>query len=213
MTFQRVRQSCWLTVVACGLLVAAGCGDGSSAAPSPSGPVVTSEPSRPAPEPTDEPEPVVTDRAGEPLVAPERPAAMDNDDEDGARAAAQYFMAVYGHAVRSQDLTEFNRLCDPESLLCAAVLKLVSADIEAGNVTVGGVMHFEVTQVDPPTDQPFYVVWGKLDRTPFVTYDSDEQPIYESVGDVGTDFAVVVEALGAGEWIVREAEGGVGPTS
>lgn len=154
-----------------------------------------------------------TDQAGAPLVPPERPAAMDNDDEAGARAAAEYFMAVYGYAIRSQDTAEFQQLCDPESLFCGAVIDLVRSDIEAGNITVGGEMTFSPTQVDPPGERPFYVVWGTLDRTSFVTYDLGGSLIYESGGDDGTGFGVVVEAQSEGEWIVREAEGGVGPAS
>ena len=212
MTFGKVRFGRWLALTMCGVALTAGCGDGSSAAPSPSA-VVTGVPSSPAPVSTDEPEPVATDRAGEPLVPPVRPAAMDNDDESGARAAAEYFMAVYGHAVRSQDLVEFNHLCDPESLFCAAIVDLVKEDLEAGNVTVGGAMAFSPEQVDLPGKQPFYVVWGSLERTPFVTYDATGNPIYQSDGDSGTGFGIAVEAQGHGEWIVREAEGGVGPPS
>ncbi len=149
---------------------------------------------------------MATDRAGEPLVPPERPSAMDNDDEAGAQAAAEYFMELSGYAVRSQDLTEFSQLCDPESIYCTAVLDEVSADAAAGTYTVGGATTFSALTVDPPVEHPFYLVWGSLDTSPFAAYDGAGAVLYESAGDDNLDFAVAVQYEGAGQWLVRGAE-------
>lgn len=194
------------------LLVVAGCGDGSSAAPSPSRPVETTTPA-PTPEPSQEPEPVATDRAGEPLVPPDRPAAMDNDDEAGAQAAAEYFIELYGYATRSQDLEEFTELCDTASTFCSAVISEVTGDVAAGAVTVGGQTALTTTAVDPPGDDPFYVVWGTQDRAPFTAFSADGSVIYESAGDQGLDVAVVIEHQPDNTWIVREGLAGVVPSS
>ena len=209
MTFGKVRFGRWLALTLCGVALTAGCGDGSSAAPSPTGPVVTSEPTTPAPEPTDEPDPVATDRAGSPLVAPERPAAMDNDDEAGAQAAAEYFMELSGYAVRSQDLSEFSRLCDPASIYCTAVIDEVTADVAAGNYTVGGAKTFTSIAVDPPGEHAFYIVWGTLDRSPFTVFDPSAREVDRVGAESDLDFAIAIERQDDGGWLVRGAEAGV----
>lgn len=207
-----MRLGRWLVLPVFVLVMVSGCGDGSSAVPSPSVSSVTSAPSTPAPEPTDEPEPMATDRAGQPLVAPERPAAMDHDDEAGAQAAAEYFIELYGYATRSQNLKEFTELCDPASTFCAAVINEVTADVAAGAVTVGGQTALTATAVDPPGDNPFYVVWGTQDRAPFTAFAADGTPIYESAGDQNLDVAVVVERQPDDTWVVREGLAGVVPS-
>ncbi len=151
---------------------------------------------------------MATDRAGEPLVPPERPAAMDNDDEAGAQAAAEYFIAVAGYAERSQDLTDFTSLCDAESAFCNTIIDQVTADLEAGSITVGGSTEFTTIRVYPPEADPFYLVTGLLDRTSFVGYDAGGNVLFESPGDDGLDFAVAVERRGT-QWIIRGAEAGV----
>ncbi|SDC18985.1 hypothetical protein SAMN05216410_1354 [Sanguibacter gelidistatuariae] len=134
---------------------------------------------------------------------------MDNDDEAGAQAAAEYFMEVSGYAVRSQDLAEFTKLCDPESIYCSAVIEEVQADIAAGNVTVGGAKIFTTIAVDPPDEHPFYIVWGTLARTPFTVFDASGSIVDKLDGDDALDFAVAVQRQSDGQWVVRGAEAGV----
>ena len=189
------------------LLVTAGCGDGSSATPGPTGSPATIAPSTTAPKPP-APDPIPTDRAGEPLVPPQRPKAMGNDDAAGAQAAAEYFVQVAGYAERSQDLTEFTALCDPQSQFCNTVVDQVEADREAGSITVGGSTLLTTSHVYPPGADPFYLVTGLLDRTSFVGYDASGAVLFESSGDDNLDFAVAVERRGE-QWIIRGAEAGV----
>ena len=186
------------------LVVPAGCWDGSSASPDPPEVTVMTTPPTPAPKPS--PAPLPTDRAGELLVPPERPAAMDNNDEAGAQAAAEYLMEVSGYAIRSQELTEFTRLCDPESMYCTAVIDEVTEDVAAGIYTVGGTTSFTTLVVDPPVEHPFYIVWGSVDTSPFTVYDGSGVVIYESEGDVDLDFAVAAEHTATGAWLIRGAE-------
>lgn len=99
-------------------------------------------------------------------MPPEKPAAMKNDDVAGAQAAAEYFVEMFGYAVRSQDTTEFVALCDPTSNFCSAVLDEISGDRSAGNVTIGGAAVFHLNRLDPPSaGQAFYVAWGAVERT------------------------------------------------
>ena len=213
MTPERMRRRCWAVVVVGGVLVLGACGEGSSAAPTTPATTSPAPTVEPTPDATVEPTPVATDRAGEPLVPPERPAAMDNDDEAGAQAAAEYFMELYGYATRSQDLVELVGLCDSASKFCSAVINEVAADTAAGNVTVGSSTTLRTTSVDVPGEHSFYTVWGTLERTPFVTFDAAGSVIYESTGDAALDVAIAIERRPDGSWIVRGAESGVVPTS
>ena len=156
---------------------------------------------------------MATDRAGEPLVPPERPAAMDNDDEAGAQAAAEYFIELYGYATRSQDLEEFTAFCDPESTFCDGVIDAVNADIAAGTQTTGGASTLHAYRIDVPSAEKFYSVWGRVDREPFDVHGADGTVIYESEGEHGLDFAVAVEHLPGDGWIVRAAKAGIVPNS
>ena len=212
MTFGKVQLGRWLALTMFGLAVVAGCGDGSSAAPSPSA-VVTGAPSTPAPVSTDEPEPVATDRAGEPLVPPVRPAAMDNDDEAGARAAAEYFIELYGYATQSQDLSMFASICDPASVFCSSVIDAVNSDIAAGNRTDGGASLLNVYRVDPPATDAFFTVWGRVARDPFQVVGRDGSTLYESDGDEALDFAVGAEYIPNEGWLIRAAKPGIEPLS
>lgn len=183
--------------VAVGCLLALGaCGDGSSAAPTA------------VPTTSTAPAPVPTDKAGQPLLPPERPAAMDQGDTAGAQAAAEYFMALSGYAVRSQDLSAFTQLSDPECFYCDAVIDEVTADVAAGVYTIGGDTALSVSTIDPPAHEPFYIVWGVLDRAPFVAYDSSGNTVYESDGDSSLEFAVRLQRAADGRWVVMGTQAG-----
>ena len=186
----------WAPAVVGGLLALGGCGDGSSAVP----PSMTT----PLPAPT----PVATDMAGQPLMPPKRPAAMEHGDTAGAQAAAEYFMELSGYAVRSQDLSAFTQLSDPECFYCDAVIDEVTADAAAGVYTIGGDTVFSVSTIDPPAQESFYIVWGTLDRTPFVAYDSSGKTIYESDGDSSLEFAVRLQHEVDGRWVVMGTQAG-----
>lgn len=212
MTSWGTRHRGRATVVVMGVVLLGACGDGSSAEPTTPAAVTSTETLAPTPAPTVEPTAVATDRAGVPLVPPERPAAMDNDDVAGAQAAAEYFIEVFGYAVRSQDTTELVALCDPTSNFCSAVLDEISADRSAGNVTIGGASTFYLKRLDPPSAaQGFYVAWGAVERDPFVTMDAGGLEIFDDPGSRG-DFMVAVERTSQ-TWVVRGAEAGVVPAS
>ena len=209
MTFQGVRHSLRGLLLVGALVAAGGCGDGSSASPDPTETTVVTAPPTSDPEPT--PEPVPTDRAGEPLVPPERPAAMDNDDEAGARAAAEYFVELFAYAVRTQDSGELEAFCESESNFCSGIVDEISADLVEGNITVGGAATFSIDRLDIPAELPFYVAWGDVERSPFVVYDKAGDAFFEDPGSAGP-FMVAVQFSGHG-WVVKGAEAGVVPAS
>ena len=123
-------------IAICCVVVLGACGEGSAAQTTTS----AAAPSTPTDAPTREPspDPLPTDRAGEPLVPPERPTAMESNDERGAQAAAEYFVELYGYTLRTQDTEKFEQICDSESLFCNEVISEVKLDVESGNYTLGG---------------------------------------------------------------------------
>lgn len=87
-------------VVAVGWVVA-GCTGGGDPGASPS----VEEPV--APSPSESPEPTPTESGP---VKPERPAAMDRDDAQGAAAAAEYFLSLYGYVLATGDTAEWDAM-------------------------------------------------------------------------------------------------------
>ena len=49
---------------------------------------------------------------------PERPAAMDNYDEEGAKATAEYFLRLSLYGVATDNWDEYNALCQPTCGFC-----------------------------------------------------------------------------------------------
>ncbi|WP_256380377.1 DUF6318 family protein [Cellulosimicrobium sp. 72-3] len=95
-----------------GCLVA-GCTGGGEPAPSP--PVETS--AEPSVTEAPEPEPTTT---GPPK--PERPAAMDRDDAEGAAAAAEYFLELYPYVMSTGDTAEWDAMTWAETCdFCTSV--------------------------------------------------------------------------------------------
>lgn len=142
-----------------------------------------------------------------------KPAAMANNDEAGARAAAEYFIELYGYSVQSQDLAAFSAMCDPASVFCSGVASDITADMTVATRTEGGASKLRAHRVDAPGADDFYTVWGQVDRQPFVAHSADGTVVYESDGQNDLDFAIAVEYIPDAGWLVRAAKSGVVPTS
>lgn len=117
-----------------GCLVA-GCTGGGDPAPSP--PVETSA----EPSVTEVPEPGPT-TTGPPK--PERPAAMERDDAEGAAAAAEYFLSLYGYVLATGDTTEWDFLSHAECGFCADTSDQASWLRENGGKHSGGEMSLKI---------------------------------------------------------------------
>ncbi|GAA1984125.1 hypothetical protein GCM10009718_21840 [Isoptericola halotolerans] len=100
-------------------------GTTAEAAPSPS---VSAAESSPAPSPT----PVV--------VAPERPAAMDDDGYEGAEAAAVYFLSLDDYIMKTGDTTEWEAMSHPECSTCSKRLEQAQHIAQNGDTFTGGEM-------------------------------------------------------------------------
>jgi hypothetical protein len=102
-----------------------GPGDAVSAEPSPA--AVTTEPSQsPSPSPSAEPD-----------GKPERPAAMDQHDAEGAAAAAEYYVSLYDYVMRTGDTTEWEAMSHRSCGFCNDAI--AQADrVQSENATWSG---------------------------------------------------------------------------
>ena len=115
-------------VVAVGLVVT-GCTGGE---PEPSPSVEESGGSTP----TETPEPTPTETRP---AKPERPAAMENDDAEGAAAAAAYFLQLYPYVMATGDTTEWDAMTWTETCgFCTSVSQDATSVADAGHTFVGG---------------------------------------------------------------------------
>jgi len=112
--------------LAAGYLVAACTGGGE---PDPTPPVETSA----APSPTPTPEPTETGP-----TKPDRPAAMDRDDAEGAAAAAEYFLELYPYVMSTGDTSEWDAMSHAECGTCASLITQARTIAERGDVAIGG---------------------------------------------------------------------------
>lgn len=114
-------------VLAAGYLVAACTGGGE---PDPTPPVETSV----APSPTPTPEPTETGP-----TKPERPAAMDRDDAEGAAAAAEYFLELYPYVMATGDTAEWDAMTWADTCsFCTGVSSDAREIAESGDEFTGG---------------------------------------------------------------------------
>jgi hypothetical protein len=94
--------------------------------------------------------------AGEPTAStspdvvvekPERPAAMDRDDAEGAAAAAEYFIELYPYVMATGDTDEFEAMSHEACGFCSDVLNSASANEAASYTYIGGDVTVDVQEV------------------------------------------------------------------
>ncbi|HEX5331943.1 MAG TPA: DUF6318 family protein [Cellulomonas sp.] len=71
---------------------------------------------------------------------PERPAAMDTVNLDGAIATATYFLSLYPYVYNTGDLSDWKALAHPECVFCASVVANVEKMHALGHHQVGADM-------------------------------------------------------------------------
>ncbi|MHA7132789.1 DUF6318 family protein [Oerskovia turbata] len=128
-----------LAPVALGLVAAllAGCSGAREPAPAP--PVTAEKPSpTPTPPPTGP-------------AKPERPAAMDKDDAEGAAAAAEYFIELYPYVMTTGDTSDWEAMSHAECGSCSDLIGDAKSIVTRGDIFVGG-------EVEASIDDPYYYV-------------------------------------------------------
>ncbi len=137
--FRARRRSLVVGVVVAVGCVVAGCTGGSGPGPSPS----VDEPVVPSPSESESPEPTPAETGP---VKPERPAAMDRDDAEGAAAAAKYFLELYPLVMTTGDTAEWQAMSHTECGYCADALASAAWLSENTATFSGGETAVEVLQ-------------------------------------------------------------------
>lgn len=108
------------------------------------------------------------------LAPPVEPAALDERDTYGARAAADHFLALYGYTYQSGDVIPLELFCADDNYACSALRDEVAAQEELGLTWTGG----ELTWTGEPTvvredDFSGYVVEGSVTKSAVTAYGPD----------------------------------------
>lgn len=182
---------CWALTV-----VVAGCTE-AAADPPPEPPRGTTAASS-SPTPTPTPTPVAPE-----TVKPERPAAMDTVDVDGAAAAAEYFLELYPYVYATGDLAEWKAMSHPECIFCASVVTNVEAERAAGGRSDGGLITIRSsTGVDIRPD--YFTITLDAQQGPSSEYSRDGSVVDSSSGsDAVVTMIVLAEPAG---WAIRGVE-------
>lgn len=169
----------------------------------------------PAPDPTttsaaatEEPTADATTEPAE-ILPPEKPTLMDSNDAIGARAAAEYFLSLHGYVLQTGDLTEWDVLCDPESVFCESVRKRVQEDSQLGYVYRGGDVAVVIESVvEPSATVEFFEVAGLLTQAPSETQDRSGAVVAVREEPTTASFSVFLNMDSSGKWIVRAVDTG-----
>ncbi|MEP7795448.1 DUF6318 family protein [Sanguibacter sp. 25GB23B1] len=140
-----------------------------------------------------------TTAPSEPPAPPEKPAAMANDDEAGARAAADYFLALYGYTLQSGDVTLLDAFCHDESSFCATTEQEVADQTEAQERFVGGDIGWTgEPAISRQDDSSMYVLKGEITQAPLEVLGPDGDQVSSSL--TGSYSGGVAVFFDSGAW-------------
>lgn len=109
-----------------------------------------------------------------PWPEPTRPAAMERDDIEGAKAAAEYFLALHPYIFATGALDEWNSMSHPECQFCNGAAEHVAELFSVGGYGLGGEFIVEDVQASSmPGEESRYLVDVSGVETPSVEYSSD----------------------------------------
>lgn len=173
----------------------AGCSGGEDpvepAAPEPT-PTATAPSASPSPSPSAEGE-----------DKPERPAAMEKHDAEGAAAAAEYFIELYDYVMRTGDTSEWDAMAHSSCSSCGDMIQQAT-EIEASGANVeGGTTDASVIQTyarDEATG--IFPMDVRVDQAPMLITDPDGTVLLEterSESDRRVEAGIVDE-----EWVIVE---------
>lgn len=182
---------CWVLAVA-----AAGCTEAAADLPPESPSATAGTSSSPTPTPT--PTPVAPE-----TVKPERPAAMDTVDADGAAAVARYFLELYPYVYATGDLAEWKAMSHPECVFCASVSSDVEAQVAAGISSTGGGVTVESAHV-AQIDVDYFTV--SLVASQAATTDVSGDGATVGATDGGRSLLTIIVWRQADAWVIRGIE-------
>ncbi len=85
-----------------------------------------------------------------PWPEPTRPAAMERDDIEGAKAAAEYFLALYPYVFATGDLDVWGEISLPECRFCSNVARRATELHNEGGFGLGGAIAYDDVRALPP---------------------------------------------------------------
>lgn len=194
------RERTWLrlggALVAVGL-TAVGCSDADGDPTPTSGPTVSESPS----EAPSSPEPTSPAPGPTPWPEPTRPAAMERDDVEGAKAAAEYFLALYPYVFATGDLEEWEAMSHPECRFCAVVSEQVSELHSNDGYGVGGVISIaEIGALPPDAEFSHYRIGVRGMEAPSSSYSAEGTQLESAEGG---DVAYTLAVLPGPDWSIR----------
>ena len=188
-----------LTALVVVAMVLGGCGSRDDDEEPTPPPTQTTTPAPSTDEPTEPSAPT-----GEPVPEPTRPADMDRDDVEGAKAAAVYFAALYTYAYVTGDVRAGQEISHAECQFCTGVVDRV-ADVHAeGGYADGPVVDIVEIDAEPPGEEDeYYSVWLDVVEHPSNRFDASGNVADTSEGGPNEfDLAIT---YASGDWQVRGA--------
>ncbi|GED09362.1 hypothetical protein CCE02nite_13610 [Cellulosimicrobium cellulans] len=167
-----------------------------STEPDPTRSVETSE----EPSPTEPPEPSPTETGP---VKPERPAAMDRDDAEGAAAAAEYYIELYPYVMATGDTAEWEAMSHSQCGTCSDFIEQARAISLRHDLFSGGTVSATVDEPrrylrDEATGlQPLDLTF---EQDPILIVDKDGTEVFSTSAE--SDTRRVEMGTLESEWIV-----------
>ena len=135
--------------------------------------------------------------------APERPAAMDRADADGAIAAATYFVSLYPYAYATGALAAWTAMSDPACVICRSVVGHVTEMRSLGHTSQGPSISVSSVQNGPTANLGSFAIEMHVEQGPSIERDA-AGAVVDRVDDSKSLFLVVALEHNRAGWIVRE---------
>ncbi|WP_402467593.1 DUF6318 family protein [Isoptericola aurantiacus] len=181
------------------LLLLTGCTD-----PEPQAePGTTAEATSAAPVPSGSgsPDPSPADDQGPVVVAPERPAAMDDTGYQGAEAAAEYFPRLDSYMMKTNDTSAWKKMSHRRCSTCLARLEQANEIAEAGYKFTGGKTTTRAVHIyEQDSATGIWPVDVKVVIEPVVIYDDSGNEAFKQ--DRVTDKQRIEVAQHRGHWVI-----------
>jgi hypothetical protein len=152
---------------------------------------------------TASPTPSTTPSTTRTVPAPERPAAMDRADADGAIAAATYFISLYPYAYATGDLAAWTAMSDPACAFCRSVVGHVTEMRSLGHTSQGPSISVSSVQNGPTANPGSFAIEMHVKQGPSIERDA-AGAVVDRVDESKTLFLVVALEHDRAGWIVRE---------
>jgi len=153
------------------------------------------------PDPTRSPSPSASATEVE---KPERPAAMEKKDAEGAAAAAEYFVELYPYVMRTGDVAEFEQMSHRSCGFCADAIdqarRIESRAATWSGGEIGQVQLLEARGHDPLTG--LYSLDISLSQAAATITDANGDPLFQGKSETN-EYQVEMGTID-GRWVVVE---------